>query len=309
MNAFDPAEVEEVARELAVRPGLVEKEWHAVEIVRIVSATAHPTCDPVFSGGTSLAAAMELVRRFSEDVDFKLRPKRQLSKEAHQQAVREFASLVREAVTKEGYDEDPSVAHEDERFGFHRIAFRYPPKFAPSRGFRPHVQVELTPDNSEQGPSPFDVHSAVSRLLKRPPHRAGVRCLDLVETGADKLSALTWRVLDRDREAKNDDPTMVRHIFDLAALAPRLVGIGRFRHLCIAKLRTDADRGREGRRINRAFPQESVLQARRMLEMDKNYKTEYGDFVAGMVYGRDPPPPDLEEALRKIDDIIADIGR
>tara|TARA_R110002072_G_scaffold47597_1_gene130730 strand:- start:830 stop:1057 length:228 start_codon:yes stop_codon:yes gene_type:complete len=43
-------------------------------------------------------------------------------------------------------------------------------------------------------------------------------CLSAVETGADKLSALTWRVLKRDRSDESDDPTMVRHLHDLSAL-------------------------------------------------------------------------------------------
>jgi hypothetical protein len=46
-------------------------------------------------------------------------------------------------------------------------------------------------------------------------------CVDPVETAADKLSALAWRVCVRERGAPNDDPTIIRHLHDLAALESR----------------------------------------------------------------------------------------
>src|SRR5690242_21934483 len=39
-----------------------------------------------------------------------------------------------------------------------------------------------------------------------------------LETAADKLSALAWRVCARDRARPGDDPTIIRHLPDLAAL-------------------------------------------------------------------------------------------
>lgn len=102
---------------------------------------------------------------------------------------------------------------------------------------------------------------------------------------------------------------MVRHVFDLAALAAQLVGSGRFRHLCDAKLRADATRGREGRRINSTFPLDSAKEAVRTMQLDGQYDMEYRDFVANMVYARDPPPPTLAEALAKLTEMLAVINR
>jgi hypothetical protein len=48
--------------------------------------------------------------------------------------------------------------------------------------------------------------------------RKGCAPSDPVETAADKLSALAWRVHARDRASPEDDPTIIRHLHDLAAL-------------------------------------------------------------------------------------------
>lgn len=59
-------------------------------------------------------------------------------------------------------------------------------------------------------------------------------CVDPVETAADKLSALAWRVLARDRTRARDDPTIIRHLHDLAALERHVVSAPRFAELVLA---------------------------------------------------------------------------
>ncbi|HKJ97998.1 MAG TPA: hypothetical protein VJ959_03685 [Desulfotignum sp.] len=45
-----------------------------------------------------------------------------------------------------------------------------------------------------------------------------IGCVSVIETAGDKLSALTWRILVRDKADEKDDPTMIRHLHDLVAL-------------------------------------------------------------------------------------------
>lgn len=64
------------------------------------------------------------------------------------------------------------------------------------------------------------VQSLLGRLLKAEPEIQSLLCVDPVETAADKISALAWRAAARDRKAAADDPSIIRHLHDLAALAP-----------------------------------------------------------------------------------------
>ena len=64
--------------------------------------------------------------------------------------------------------------------------------------------------------------------------------------GADKLSALAWRVCTRQRGAANDDPTIVRHLHDLAALETDIAASSAFAPLMKQAASADAGRGEGG---------------------------------------------------------------
>jgi predicted nucleotidyltransferase component of viral defense system len=69
---LDPRLVERLAEDLGTSPGLVEKDWHVVRALGVI-AKVHPGgMMPAFSGGTSLSKGWELIKRFSEDIDFKV---------------------------------------------------------------------------------------------------------------------------------------------------------------------------------------------------------------------------------------------
>jgi hypothetical protein len=72
---YDPAEILAAQEHFGfARPAPIEKDWH---ILRAMGAIASIDAEPfkfVFAGGTSLARAHKIVRRMSEDVDFKITP-------------------------------------------------------------------------------------------------------------------------------------------------------------------------------------------------------------------------------------------
>jgi len=72
---YDPAEILAAQEHFGfARPAPIEKDWH---ILRAMGAIASINAAPfkfVFAGGTSLARAHKIVRRMSEDVDFKITP-------------------------------------------------------------------------------------------------------------------------------------------------------------------------------------------------------------------------------------------
>ena len=67
MNVLNPNLVEELAAAIGTTPGLVEKDWHVVRALGILSLMDHGDATPVFSGGTSLSKGWGHIKRFSED--------------------------------------------------------------------------------------------------------------------------------------------------------------------------------------------------------------------------------------------------
>ncbi len=64
--------IEQAAAALNTNPGLVEKDWHVVRAIGVLAAFDHGAVKPAFSGGTSLSKGWGLIKRFSEDIDFKV---------------------------------------------------------------------------------------------------------------------------------------------------------------------------------------------------------------------------------------------
>ena len=69
---LDPRLVERLAEDLGTSPGLVEKDWHVVRALGVIAQVDTSGMMPAFSGGTSLSKGWELIKRFSEDIDFKV---------------------------------------------------------------------------------------------------------------------------------------------------------------------------------------------------------------------------------------------
>jgi len=72
LSVLDPRLVEDVANNLGTDAGLVEKDWYVVRAIGVVAAMDHCDVSPAFAGGTSLSKAWGLIKRFSEDIDFKV---------------------------------------------------------------------------------------------------------------------------------------------------------------------------------------------------------------------------------------------
>lgn len=69
---LDRTLVERVARDLLTSPGLVEKDWHVTRAIGVLANFDHAAATPAFGGGTSLSKGWGLIKRFSEDIDFKV---------------------------------------------------------------------------------------------------------------------------------------------------------------------------------------------------------------------------------------------
>ena len=84
---------------------------------------------------------------------------------------------------------------------------------------RPDLEVEFSFTQPRLLPKLKSVQSLVSQFTASEPE-TNILCLSAIQTGADKLSALTWRLLRRERSDPSDDPAIIRHLHDLCALAP-----------------------------------------------------------------------------------------
>jgi hypothetical protein len=185
--------VEQVAAALGTEAGLVEKEWHVVRALSAISSMDHGGVRPVFSGGTSLSVGWGLIKRFSEDIDFKVgMPQAPNPSQARTQR-RQYRDKILTALGNAGLRLiEPPLSRDLSTFFSARLT--YPNLFDHVAGLRPYLQVEMTFDAPTLPSVERPIHSLIARAQKVEPEIVGFACVDPVEIAADKLSALAWRV-------------------------------------------------------------------------------------------------------------------
>ena len=92
--------------------GLVEKDLHVVRAIAAIASVDAAPFTLVFGGGTALARAHKLVRRMSEDVDFKIvpLPAAAVSRTMLRQQLGALRERVTSALHAAGFAFDPTDA-------------------------------------------------------------------------------------------------------------------------------------------------------------------------------------------------------
>jgi Nucleotidyl transferase AbiEii toxin, Type IV TA system len=169
------------------------------------------------------------------------------------------------------------------------------------------LKVEVTLDSPKLPTVSLPGGSLVALLKKRRPEVVSITCLDYVENAADKLSAAIWRIASRVRGSKDDDPTLIRHIYDLAMLKDSVIGRSGFADLVRATM--DADSGRtKGDDFSILSNAEKGNKLIAILENDHLYAEEYQRFVAGLSYAPSDRTPDFAKALEALRMLVASIA-
>lgn len=270
--------VSDIATDLKIHESFIEKDWHVVRALGVIASVCDENVRPVFSGGTSLSKGWNIIQRFSEDIDFKV-----IVTAATKSAARKTLSAYRpkflSAMALAGFTPigEPLVGNASQ---FLRVNFNYGAKLPLSQGLRPGLQVEMTFDPPVRKPSLQPIRSFVAQAKGEPPEVSGILCVDPVETASDKLSALAWRTHARDRNSPKDDPTIVRHLHDLAALAPQIADSADFVIAARTVLEEDAKRAKDA-----TMTGEALLRAMlSTISGDPLWRVEYEQFVERVSY-------------------------
>jgi len=295
-NAPDETTLGEVAGALGVDEAFVEKDWFVVQAIAILRGLATDEIKPVFSGGTALLKAHNLIKRFSEDIDFKLALSEAFQAKSQGQrknTLSVFKKSVAAAWGAAGFTNIKVEAGSGN--AFIKIEMDYPSVLDPHHSLRPHILAELSAKPPRLPALVRPLASFLAQYHGEPPEVTAIDCVDPVETGADKMSAFAWRVLARVRGGAFDDPTIIRHVHDLAALEAIASASPEFGPLLLATLVADTDRGNGA--VTDLAPPERLAAMIARLEEDCDYAGDYSRFVESMAFAAGGEVPDYEAAI------------
>ena len=256
---------------------------------------------PAFSGGTSLSKGWELIKRFSEDIDFKVGEPAASSASRARRERTAYRKRVLEALAASDFEiiGEPYAGNAS-RFFSADVA--YGAQFGSGQGLRPHIRIEMSFRVPALAPIERPIRSLIAAAQREPPEIASFPCVDPVETAADKLSALAWRIRARDRTGADDDPTIVRHLHDLAALERHVASAARFPDLLLAAAAADVGRGGGAPAGGGAAMFAEML---RQLETDPLWAREYEDFVRAVSFAGPDEAIDFAHALAACTRLVA----
>lgn len=297
--------LEEVALLKGIDVSFVEKDWFVVQLIGVIGDMQIDGFDIIFSGGTCLSKAHALLQRFSEDIDFRV-----VSSAAAQprKARSNFKKAVVDALSARGFVIEPGHLKARDENRFFSIEVEYESYFPPAVSLRPHVLIEITFKETQLSSMDLSVSSFVSELTHQVPEVTSIGCLDPVESAADKLSAIAWRIPDRVREGENDDPSLVRHLHDLAILQAKALAQADFAALVKVSMGQDENRAKTAALADLSVTEKFQLMLT-ILENDPGYPREYDRFVQGVSYATDGSTPDFKTALQAVRNLVERVGR
>ena len=283
---------EQAAAELSISPAMIEKDWHVVQVLALISKQQFPDFLIVFSGGTALSKAYGLIQRFSEDIDFRVIYGENAPSRKKMSA---FKTEFIKSLTKAEFQLSAPKARDNNRYFTLDIA--YNTLFDLHDALRPHIKLEIKVSKSQLPIQEMPVGSFLAKLANQPPEVKCIACMDPVETAADKLSALAWRIPNRAIPNQSNDPTLVRHIHDLAVLEKLATEDGRFIQLVAKSMQIDNDTVVKNKSIYGLSNTEKLDNMLTILEYSSEYRWEYDQFVKSVSYAPAGAEPDFDKAL------------
>lgn len=289
MLTVDPAELRATQDHFGfLRPEPIEKDWHVTQAVAALAAIDAAPFRLVFSGGTCLARAHRIVRRMSEDIDFKvvtIDPQQLVSRGARRQQLAALRQQVSEALRAAGFAS--AAASVQSRNENHYIVYQlsYPSSGGAEQVLRPTIQIELTYAPLMQSAIALPVQSLLAEAFGRKAEVPAIDCVSVTQTAAEKLVAVTRRTaMELAGVSRDPDPTLVRHLYDLHMMTDH---IDRAAAIALAHQVAQQD-AEEFKNQYPAYHADISGETRKALVAMRSIPTtraRYTNFVAAMVYG------------------------
>jgi predicted nucleotidyltransferase component of viral defense system len=285
--------------EFDINPVFLEKDWYTQHVLGVIAKFESDEFEPIFSGGTSLSKGYGLIQRFSEDVDFRVRPLKEKLTRSYRSNYQDrlvesiLASSSDLQLVREVYKRDRST--------FLKCQIAYPSQFADTNTVRSHIQVEITFEPPQLEPEIRSISSLVNQFTQQPPEIAGMACLNLAETAADKIAALSWRVVSKEPDGERYDPRIIRHLYDLSYLSPEIIDNHNWSKLSLETISHDLKTRDKSLASQIDSPQELLNQLVDKLDGNQLYRKHYREFVEDFAYGESLV---FDEAIASLRDLV-----
>ena len=292
MTHPEPSLFADVASALGIgSPAIAEKDYYAVQLLKAlqsVNAEGYSFC---FAGGTCLAKVYKNTHRMSEDIDIKMVPTgtpETETKSAKRKKRGEILEAIRASIESTDTFGVCSTDKRDEgRYQSYMV--EYPRKQTMTDALRPNLLLEITESHVLEPVEQRAVFSLYAQVANLPPEIEAISCVTLASIAAEKFVALLRRTAEHERDNRRpDDPTLVRHVYDLHLIRDDLPSTESMKRLVQATIETDQARfgSTHARFVER--PEEELKHGLHVLLANSVHSQRYRSFLGPLVYHDHP---------------------
>lgn len=280
MLKLDEKLIQETSLSTGINPAYIEKDYYVVELLKVIASFQSENFNVVFSGGTSLSKGFQIIKRFSEDIDFMVLSKEEDSRSVYRTFRKALFKKIDDTEILKVSSEDMIVGNESRFFSFY-VDY---PKLFDDKSLRQQVRIEISAKPVRLTPEERTIASWIDEYLENG-NNLNINCLSPLETAANKFSAFLWRADCKDRNSddkKKNDSTIVRHLYDLYKLQTVISDNKEKFYNLVYKIYED-DKNR-GDKTNSLSLKEFASSTLSKILSDTFYEKDFTDFVTNMVY-------------------------
>ncbi|CAL7961233.1 conserved hypothetical protein [Gammaproteobacteria bacterium] len=272
---------------ITLREAVIEKDYYVTQVISAISSVENEYFRLVFCGGTCLAKAHKIVKRMSEDVDFKIQIKETdviFSRTLLLKELKKFRSHIKSKLTLLGLTiGDPIVRNEGR---YLRIELYYVSVFHTNKELRSHILLEFTLSDIRLPVKNLLIRTLIEDTLENTVifMPSSTPCISIDETAIEKWVGLTRRIIAIERKYHHDDKTLIRHAYDLNAIKRADKISAAFFTLAKTIISNDTKQFKNQHPEYSTNPSNEVKQSLILLKNKPLWKERYQEFIETMVY-------------------------
>jgi len=290
--------------QLGLSAAVIEKDFYVTQIIHSLAGIENEHFQLIFAGGTCLAKAHRLVKRMSEDVDFKVvfKGTEVSSKTRFLKMLKEFRSQITESISFPGITITNSAVRNEGKYM--RIELTYPALFASNEVLRPHLLLEFTLSEARLPTKGLGIKSIIEDTITQVNFSPAsvINCISVNETAIEKWVALTRRISAIERAYDPDDATLIRHLYDLRAIKQADKIDEDFFGLAKTIVLQDGQQFKNQHPEYATNPIGEIQQSISLLKKKSIWKSRYQSFIDAMVYEMQDPA-DFDISIESIEEL------
>lgn len=127
-----------------------------------------------------------------------------------------------------------------------------------------------------------------------------INSISSIETAIEKWVALTRKIIAIERGYYNDDPSLIRHVYDLVAINTQNLISNEFYNLATSVIYTDAKQFKNQHSEYAIDPRAEIIRSVQILKENPIWLERYENFLESMVFGSTEIPT-YQESITTIE--------